>query len=975
MSIKPFLFCLGLSILIPISTVTSFAQQRGYQFEVGQVLEYEYQVKTESGGSFEYSNYYQINIGFEILEIQSDTYLVKVSLGTYKEYVKLLGDDLWLRRHGRSTIQNSENYFPFCDENQSFKFTLAKDGEISDLQGIEKLYNQAMQRWKDHQPDYRMVVSSDYMKIRYGSDFYRLLLHEIFPPYPAGKNNLKFFADNSSSKVGLRIVHDGNSAMRVNYSFDNPTLTDSLNYLMAKREAIFERDPVSGCVVLANTPGIDWMDYCWLSFTHVRGGDGWDHDWILAQKSIKLVSSYDRNQTQGIIIGNINNAQGKTIHFYEPPTLLYRTDQPFKMSTRTHEQQWAIDLSNVAGFVDLYFQTNDKHFNIVQQFSWRDRLRFYLRPGDTLRFDVDLEDIENVRIEGALDEENRYLNALQFMEELPERTENIKFAERDYKLILAAPKHFNLGFLEQAKFEYHYYLISLRIGPYGFPSYGKRIEEYHLLDSLTVYKPYLDNDLGKYSEAYRHFLRSYSYSLNRVNYSGEREPISYETMTAFRLWDRYFLLSHVANKAILMPPVGYQFYNSIAAYEYFVDEYGDSELGVYLKHRMDLARRFHCGNTLPDVIQEKIRESNLGRMPEGYLILKNDSKFFRSTLPGTEFLSEIDNFGTVVVFLPMDTLKQHQEEINEKMALGKNLMVVGVDEHFLDQIDGMKRGPIIIDPGLTIIGYESRFQQIDIYDLQTWPVIESDMQKSRNLMPLVYSLIGLLLLVLMLFLILSLIAKRKKAKQQLSKKITELELEAVRSRMNPHFLFNALGSIQNLVNSGKVDQANSYLASFGALIRNLLDQSSESIISLKEEIELLRSYLDMEQLCVPFQYDIMVDPELNLNQIELPPLFIQPHVENAIIHGIAKLGENGEIRIEFRKEQNQLVVLVSDNGPGLNQNNQPGNGLGRGWKMTRQRIALLKKQWGNSIKVELLSRDKSLGTLVKFVIPIEKKTE
>ena len=216
----------------------------------------------------------------------------------------------------------------------------------------------------------------------------------------------------------------------------------------------------------------------------------------------------------------------------------------------------------------------------------------------------------------------------------------------------------------------------------------------------------------------------------------------------------------------------------------------------------------------------------------------------------------------------------------------------------------------------------------------------------------------------------------------LKRKIAQLEVDAVRSRMNPHFLFNALGSIQNLVNRGKNQEASLYLARFGDLVRTILTQSSKPVIGLNEEIDMIRNYLLLEQLGSPCTFEIQVNPPIDPATIEVPPLLIQPHVENAVIHGISSLGAAGNIEMIFRLEDNHLICEVTDNGPGYHPGSRPDKeGLGQGWKLTRQRIQLMKEQFGEEVSVEVSSRKPDgeessgiSGTTVTFRLPMQKST-
>lgn len=148
-------------------------------------------------------------------------------------------------------------------------------------------------------------------------------------------------------------------------------------------------------------------------------------------------------------------------------------------------------------------------------------------------------------------------------------------------------------------------------------------------------------------------------------------------------------------------------------------------------------------------------------------------------------------------------------------------------------------------------------------------------------------------------------------------KIIELELKTLQLQMNPHFIFNALNSIQNYVLSHDALTANNYLSKFANLIRLFLDSSRSKYISLSEELRLLGLYCDMEQLRFEnkFSYELNVDPKVD-RYIELPTMILQPFVENAINHGLRYKKTKGLLSIEFFVHKNHLICEITDNGVG-----------------------------------------------------------
>lgn len=184
--------------------------------------------------------------------------------------------------------------------------------------------------------------------------------------------------------------------------------------------------------------------------------------------------------------------------------------------------------------------------------------------------------------------------------------------------------------------------------------------------------------------------------------------------------------------------------------------------------------------------------------------------------------------------------------------------------------------------------------------------------------------------------ILKKIAAKKLAKQIQQKELIRLKLSSVRSQLNPHFMFNALAGIQNLMNKNKMEDANNYLSKFARLTRSVLDQ--QELISLEEERSLLEDYLQMEQFRFGFKYTIKIDETLDLNNIEIPVMLLQPFLENAVKHGIAEKENEGEIMISFKKLNRDLVLEVKDNGQGFDYTK---NYEGLGLQLSKNRITLL----------------------------------
>ncbi len=203
--------------------------------------------------------------------------------------------------------------------------------------------------------------------------------------------------------------------------------------------------------------------------------------------------------------------------------------------------------------------------------------------------------------------------------------------------------------------------------------------------------------------------------------------------------------------------------------------------------------------------------------------------------------------------------------------------------------------------------------------------------------------------------------KRKLKEAGFKKQQAEAELKSIYAQLNPHFIFNALSSIQGLINQNKTEKANHYLSTFSKLLRDSLVNSEKNEVPLSAEISILDTYLQLEQLRFGFNYRIEVK-DIDPSSVEVPALFLQPLVENAIKHGVSALQEKGNIFIRFSAEKNDLTIKISDNGPGFDPLREP---RGFGLKLTRQRMALINEF--NREKVQLDIQPGPSGTTI-FII-------
>jgi len=163
------------------------------------------------------------------------------------------------------------------------------------------------------------------------------------------------------------------------------------------------------------------------------------------------------------------------------------------------------------------------------------------------------------------------------------------------------------------------------------------------------------------------------------------------------------------------------------------------------------------------------------------------------------------------------------------------------------------------------------------------------------------------------------LVKQEKIKGRLKRKIKDVEMQTLRSQMNPHFLFNSLNSINSFIIQQKSREASSYLTTFSKLMRNILENSRHETITLEKELETLKMYLELEavRLEYKFDYEIVYDKNLEVESIKIPPLIIQPFAENAIWHGLHNKKEKGLLKIVVQNEKNSILnIKIIDDGIG-----------------------------------------------------------
>jgi LytS/YehU family sensor histidine kinase len=219
-------------------------------------------------------------------------------------------------------------------------------------------------------------------------------------------------------------------------------------------------------------------------------------------------------------------------------------------------------------------------------------------------------------------------------------------------------------------------------------------------------------------------------------------------------------------------------------------------------------------------------------------------------------------------------------------------------------------------------------------------------------------------------------SERKQA--SLQQHASELEMEALRSQMNPHFIFNCLNAINHFILNNEAETASDYLTKFSRLIRRVLQNSARRTIPLTDELQTLRLYIELERVRFKnrFQFSITVDENIDAECLMIPPMLLQPFVENAIWHGLMQKETAGELTIIITQRDGKLTCIVTDNGVGRQKaaasRKPPTQKKSMGMEITANRLRMLEgeEQSGNFKIVDLHDEEgNNSGTKVIVTIP------
>ena len=260
--------------------------------------------------------------------------------------------------------------------------------------------------------------------------------------------------------------------------------------------------------------------------------------------------------------------------------------------------------------------------------------------------------------------------------------------------------------------------------------------------------------------------------------------------------------------------------------------------------------------------------------------------------------------------------------------------------------------------------------------LETEKALKDDLIRRKNIFN--YWLIGSIAVLLGFMGIILFILKKLKIKNK------KIALQSLRREMNPHFIFNSLNSINQFIANNNELEANQYLTKFSTLMRRVMENSKEDFVLFSKEVELLQNYLELEKSRFPdkFDFKINIDDALLADEhLFFPGMLIQPHLENAIWHGLRYIENKGLLQLKFIKTASGIQITIEDNGIGIAESkktkteNQKKHS-GRGISNTLERIRILNELYHHNITCMVQDkRGPGNGVIVKITTPLLNKQQ
>jgi tetratricopeptide (TPR) repeat protein len=357
-----------------------------------------------------------------------------------------------------------------------------------------------------------------------------------------------------------------------------------------------------------------------------------------------------------------------------------------------------------------------------------------------------------------------------------------------------------------------------------------------------------------------------------------------------------------------------------------------------------------------------------------------------------------NKFGASLALYNLGILYFEQKKLEQAMTLATQSLSYAKEIGILDQIYHSEK--LISDiyfaqnqPALSLEHYKNysiardslntlestqKFDRAEMdFEYQKKEALFKEKNKREHLL-LVFSIIGMLLLIGLVLVLIN--RYQVKRRLTLQKEVAEYEQKALHLQMNPHFVFNCLGSISSFIVQNGTDSALKYLSKFSKLMRLTLEYSKDTLIPIDKEIESLQNYLELEQLRFhdKFNFKIQSSESVEFN-MGLPPLLIQPFVENAILHGLVPKEGNGKIVVDFDVVNGQLICTIWDDGIGITKSaamkeNSMKAHKSMALEITKKRLEIMEATISKSAQIEIKELEENnivVGTKVTLRLPIQ----
>ena len=481
------------------------------------------------------------------------------------------------------------------------------------------------------------------------------------------------------------------------------------------------------------------------------------------------------------------------------------------------------------------------------------------------------------------------------------------------------------------------------------------------LDTVVHYQPFIFNrEFNRYlhSQFLRHFeeLRRFIY---KNNYTAAQAPSDKEILQMASLSNSgktlYDFLEYMAPRIYFFASQ-----QDIDALHETVEDYFDhSSLQQRIKELEIRNVKIKAGDQFPPVTFKNIKgeEVKLSQFQGQVIYLlfwRNDALVLNREWDEFQQLAqEMKNQKVVFINVGMEeNFENWQNYVNGMELNGLSLFVDRNSPAFKTYLKGLKnRHYLLISKNEKVINNNGPYPD------------EAKLQITQNLGYTNREKLlagGLVMILSVLFILgaiwtISRIRQKRRAKiNELTNRLRETELKAIKAQMNPHFLFNSLNSIQNLINQKDIEAANQYLSRFARLLRAVLQHSEKEFVPLSDEIETLNLYVQLEKLRFNFEFDLEIDQKIDIHNTFVPPLLFQPFIENAILHGLQQKEGIKKLTIKINERDSQLICQIADNGVGRSMPSlKTKNHHGMGNKLSLERINLLNQKNNSNFKLQI----------------------